>query len=144
MDIPTTIYRDYIKKFNLCDCESIRLDVLGGYIQNGRKKVSSKYEICSIVNSTLIIKCRCCSNIYLIDMLEEATLKTDSTEVFSAKKISLYEARELKWKLFKEVSSDNSDSISVGDNYLKFEKLDNYKKHIAFSIGTELFEPYED
>ena len=69
MDIPTTIYRDYIKKFNLCDCESIRLDVLGGYIQDGRKKVSSKYEICSIVNSTLIIKCRCCYNIYLIDYI---------------------------------------------------------------------------
>ena len=144
MDIPTTIYRDYIKKFNLCDCESIRLDVLGGYIQDGRKKVSSKYEICSIVNSTLIIKCRCCSNIYLIDMLEEATLKTDSTEVFSAKKISLYEARELRTKLFREISNYNVTSISLGDNYLRFEKVNEHNQHIAFSLGTELFEPYED
>lgn len=144
MDIPTTIYRDYLEKFNLCDCESIRLDVLGGYIQEGRKKVSSKYEICSIVNSTLIIKCRCCSNIYLIDMLEEATLKTDSTKVFSAKKISLYEAREFRWKFIREISSENCTSFSIGDNYLRFEKVNEHNQHIAFSIGTELFEPYED
>ena len=76
-------------------------------------------------------------------MLEEATLKTDSTEVFSAKKISLYEARELRTKFFREISNDNVTSISLGGNYLRFDKVNEYN-HIAFALGTELFEPYED
>lgn len=144
MYIPTTVRKDDLKKFNLCECDSRRLDVLGGYIIEQKKDVSCKFEISNIKHSTLITKCRCCSNIYLVDMLERSTMKTDDTEIISVKKISLYEAREIRANFFKLVSSYNSTSISIDDYYLKLDKLDEYKEQISFSLSDELYELYED